>query len=60
MTIDEALRNSQEGAFRLERQGFEDWAKGVTLGIEALKRLKRDRAKGDIHPNDSLPGETKK
>lgn len=29
------------------------------LSIEALNRLRRDRAKGDIHPNDSLPGETK-
>lgn len=58
MTIDEAIRCSQEATFRLEREGFEDWAKGVKLGIEALKRVKSDRDPAQLSVSRLLPGET--
>ena len=58
MTIAEAIENNANAAFRLEREGFEDWAKSVRLGNEALKRELRKRQTMSFHPDDLLPGET--
>lgn len=58
MTIDEAIKGCQEGAFRLEREGLEDWAKAVKLGIEALKWRKEMVDDGFMPIPRLLLGET--
>jgi len=58
MTIDEAIKTNQE-VLRSDR--FLRWPEGqdaVTLGIEALKRLKKARELHLIRNDSPLPGET--
>lgn len=59
MTIAEAIENNANAAFRLEREGFEDWAKSVRLGNEALKHIQYLRRHPFQRTSALLPGETK-
>jgi len=59
MTIDEAieiLTQHQKGTDPLYLPNLPD---AEQLGIEALKRLKRERLHFNVHPDTLLPGETK-
>ena len=58
MTIDEAIKVNEENKMLFDVRGDVLAAESTQLGIEALYRLKRDRVRGYIRQNDSLPGET--
>jgi hypothetical protein len=58
MTIDEAIRIIQENAAWLDIESSKGLFQALQLGIEALKRIKRQRL--DLAPAERkpLPGET--
>ncbi len=58
MRIDEAIGILQFNGAPGEGPTISDFIKARSLGVEALYRLKRDRVRGYIRQNDSLPGET--
>lgn len=58
MTIDHAKEMLQRAIGKPLMPHSPTMDNALNLAIEALNRLRRDRAKGDLHPNDSLPGET--
>lgn len=59
MTIDEAVKSSQEATVYLGIHHQDRLAKAVQLGIEALKRLRNHRTVDFCSADILLPGETK-
>lgn len=59
MRLEEAIKSNSDVAFRLEREGFEEWAKAVLLGIEALKWWQKYQRGWVGSYKPELPGETK-
>ena len=58
MTIDEALKYSQQLNPLFKTYLHADFEKAHNLGIEALKRIKEGRRKGYDFFGHQLPGET--
>jgi len=58
MTIDESIRYNAVTLNEMERQLLHHRASALQLGIEALKRLQRERDKSPESFWDPLPGET--
>jgi len=60
MKLGRAIRVNEDNRDFFEAHGFDDCAEALQLGIEALKRIQRQRK--SLEPNEVqlLPGETKK
>ena len=58
MTIDEAIKANEHLAIELDSNGQDKLAKGVRLGIEALKRIPTTREQHLFQCWMLLPGET--
>jgi len=59
MKLEEAIELMQKDIDNPGSVDILDLYKAEGLGIEALKRIQKERLLGNIHPNDSLKGETK-
>ncbi|MBA7642049.1 hypothetical protein ES703_49735 [subsurface metagenome] len=60
MKLEKAIELLEEMPKVIDHQKLIDLPVAVKLGIEALKRLKLSRTKGEFVENVLLPGETEK
>ena len=59
MTIDEAIKGLERDSFAVDSLGDPELRDAMKLGIEALKKIKRDRVIDDNPFEVKLPGESK-
>ena len=58
MTIDEAIKILQHNLAEITPSAWPDTHASLTLGIEALKRVREQRTGYENYAPDLLPGET--
>lgn len=58
MKLEKAIEILEDYSKKFHPKTDFDYAQAVKLGIEALYRIEKERLLGNIHPNDSLKGET--